>query len=153
MKSHHVIIVVVVLILLAVLIFTAKDKDQIINVNVEDSNENTEPVTNNMPVLGIEGQGVTEMIVVKEFTVSAKNFDFSPSTITVNKGDRVKIIFKNSEGFHDFKIDEYQVATSQLRAPGEEILEFTANKAGNFEFYCSVGTHRQMGMKGTLVVK
>ena len=90
---------------------------------------------------------------VKEFTVSGKNFSFSPSTIRVKKGDRVKVTFVNSEGFHDFVIDEYGVATKQLRSPASEVIEFTANKTGSFEYYCSVGTHRAMGMKGTLIVE
>jgi plastocyanin len=90
---------------------------------------------------------------VKEFIVSGQNFSFTPSTITVKKGDKVKITFKNTLGFHDFKIDEYGLATKQMQAPFEEVLEFTADKEGSFEYYCSVGQHRAMGMKGTLVVE
>ncbi len=90
---------------------------------------------------------------LKEFTVSGKNFSFTPSTITVDQGDRVKITFKNTGGFHDFVINGYGVATKQAQAPFEEVLEFTADKAGSFEYYCSVGSHRAMGMKGILVVQ
>ncbi len=89
---------------------------------------------------------------VKEFVVVGKNFSFAPEMITVKKGDRVKIIFKNSAGFHDFKIDEYGIVTQQTKSPTTEVLEFTADKAGSFEYYCSVGSHRAMGMKGTLKV-
>jgi uncharacterized cupredoxin-like copper-binding protein len=32
-------------------------------------------------------------------------------------------------------------------------VQFVADKTGTFEFYCSVGNHRQMGMVGTLVVQ
>lgn len=90
---------------------------------------------------------------VKEFTISGKNFSFAPSTIIVQKGDKVKITFKNENGFHDFVIDGYGVATKQTQSPTMEVLEFTADKAGSFEYYCSVGSHRQMGMKGTFIVK
>lgn len=90
---------------------------------------------------------------VKEFTISGKNFSFTPSAIKVKKGDKVKITFQNTAGFHDFVIDEYGVATKQAQSPATEVLEFTADKIGSFEYYCSVGTHRQMGMKGTLVVE
>jgi plastocyanin len=90
---------------------------------------------------------------VKEFTVTGKNFSFAPTTLTVKKGDKVKITFKNTQGFHDFKIDQYGVATKQGQAPFEEVLEFTADKAGSFEYYCSVGEHRAMGMVGTLKVE
>src|SRR3990167_9256749 len=32
-------------------------------------------------------------------------------------------------------------------------VEFTADKAGGFEYYCSVGTHRAMGMVGAFIVE
>ncbi|HEY4482716.1 MAG TPA: cupredoxin domain-containing protein [Candidatus Paceibacterota bacterium] len=90
---------------------------------------------------------------VKEFTVTGSNFAFSPSTITVNKGDTVKIIFNNDDGTHDWKVDKLGVATKKLGTGESETVEFVADKAGTFEYYCSVGQHRAMGMKGTLVVK
>lgn len=93
-----------------------------------------------------------ETSTVKEFIVTGQNFSFIPSLITVKRGDRVKITFNNTNGFHDFKIDEFGVATKQAQSPATEVLEFTADKAGSFEYYCSVGSHRMMGMKGTLVV-
>jgi nitrosocyanin len=90
---------------------------------------------------------------VKEFTITGKNFAFAPASITVDKGDRVKITFKNESGFHDFKIDEFGVTTMQMQGPSTQSVEFTADKAGTFHYYCSVGTHRKMGMEGTLIVK
>lgn len=90
---------------------------------------------------------------VKSFTVTGSNFKFDPNTITVNKGDKVKITFVNSAGFHDWKIDEFGAATKQINAPGTEVIEFTADKTGTFEYYCSVGKHREMGMVGKLVVQ
>ena len=71
----------------------------------------------------------------------------------MNKGDRVKIIFKNTQGFHNFVIDRYGLATPQKQSPDTEVLEFTADKVGSFEYYCAVGTHRQQGMRGTLLVE
>lgn len=90
---------------------------------------------------------------VKEFTVTGSSFKFEPNKIEVNKGDKVKITFKNAGGFHDFMIDEFKVAAKQIGSGASETVEFTADKAGTFEFYCSVGNHRAQGMKGTLVVK
>ena len=90
---------------------------------------------------------------VKEFTVSAKNFSFAPNTITVKKGDRVKITLANGDGFHDFVIDEFGVATKKINTGMTETVEFVADKSGSFEYYCSVGSHRMMGMKGTLIVQ
>lgn len=90
---------------------------------------------------------------VKEFTVDGDNFAFSLATMTVKKGDTVRVTFNNVEGFHDWKIDEFNVATSKLNAGGTETVEFVATEAGSFEYYCSVGSHRAMGMKGTLIVE
>jgi len=77
---------------------------------------------------------------------------FSPNEITVNKGDTVRIKITNTKGTHDFKIDEFAVATSQINGGEKATVAFTADKAGSFEYYCSVGNHRTMGMKGTLTV-
>jgi plastocyanin len=90
--------------------------------------------------------------VEKEFTIVAKNFSFNPSTVSVNKGDRLKITVKNVGGFHDLKIDGFGVATKRISDGAEDVVEFTADKTGSFEYYCSVGTHRAMGMKGALTV-
>lgn len=90
---------------------------------------------------------------VKEFTVTGSKFKFEPTKISVKKGDKVRVIFKNAEGVHDFTIDEFKVKTKQLKEKESETVEFVADKTGSFEYYCSVGTHRTMGMKGTLIVE
>lgn len=90
---------------------------------------------------------------VKEFTITGSPFKFDKTTVSVNKGDKVKITFVNSNGMHDFVIDDFNVKTKVLQAGAQETVEFTADKAGTFEYYCSVGNHRAQGMKGTLVVQ
>lgn len=89
---------------------------------------------------------------LKEFEVDGTNFKFSLLKIEVNKGDVVRIVFTSQEGFHDWKIDEFGVATNQIQAGQQETIEFVADQAGQFEYYCSVGNHRALGMVGTLVV-
>ncbi len=90
---------------------------------------------------------------VREFTIHASNFTFSVPTMSVKSGDTVRLTFVNDEGFHDFRIDEFGVATKQIGAGAAETVEFVANQSGNFEYYCSVGSHRALGMKGTLTVE
>lgn len=115
--------------------------------------ENSGSVESPMPVPTDSGGSKTqEMIVVKEFTVTGSNYAFVPTTLTVKKGDTVKIVFKNSGGFHDFVIDEFNVSSGRINGGEETAFEFVADRAGTFEYYCSVGTHRAMGMKGTLTV-
>ena len=88
----------------------------------------------------------------KTFTITNQGFTFNPKTMTVKKGDRVKITYTNAGGTHDVRIDGYDVGTKVLQANQTETFEFIADEAGTFEFYCSVGNHRAMGMKGSFVV-
>jgi plastocyanin len=90
---------------------------------------------------------------VKAFTVNSNNFKFAPTTIKVKKGDTVRITLNNTGGIHDLVIDEFDVRTKQLPNAGTDTVEFVADKVGTFEYYCSVGNHRQMGMVGTLTVE
>lgn len=90
---------------------------------------------------------------IKSFTVEGSSFKFVPEVIKVKKGDNVTITFRSVGGTHDFAIDEFDVKTNQIGDGEEEDVDFIADKVGTFEFYCSVGNHRQMGMVGELVVE
>lgn len=112
------------------------------NTNVETkANSNTDTPTNTAT-----GQ-------TKTFNVNGDNFKFAPNEIKVNEGDTVVINFKNTGGFHDWVLDEFNAKTQQLGDGASETVTFVANKKGTFEYYCSVGQHRQMGMKGNLIVE
>lgn len=89
----------------------------------------------------------------KTFTVKGSNFTFSPLEIRVKRGDQVKVVFVNEEGFHDWVLDEFNARTPQIGAGATAEVRFTADKVGTFEYYCSVGSHRAMGMVGKLVVE
>ena len=90
---------------------------------------------------------------VKEFTVVATPFKFDIAEIKVKKGDKVKVVFKNDKGTHDWVIDEFNIRTKVLEAGQTDTVEFIADKSGSFEYYCSVDNHRQMGMVGKLIVE
>ena len=78
--------------------------------------------------------------VVKEYTVvSLKDrWEFSPESIEVDQGDRVKLTVINEDDYdHGFAIDAFGISQ---RLPANETinLEFVATKSGEFPFYCSV---------------
>lgn len=89
----------------------------------------------------------------KTFNITGHNFAFSSSEIRVKKGDTAKINFESTGGFHDFSVDGYNVKTQQVNPGTPTSVEFVADKAGTFEFFCSVGSHRAMGMSGKLIVE
>ena len=88
----------------------------------------------------------------RSFVITAQNYSFSPSTITVKKGDTVSITLKNAGGTHDLTIDEFNKATPRTNAGQQATITFIADKEGSFEYYCSIGPHRALGMKGILTV-
>ena len=86
-------------------------------------------------------------------TIFAKNYEFSKTEIQVKQGDKVKIIFASLEGTHNWGIDEYNIRTKDVSKGQGVSVEFTADKAGTFQYYSSVGDDRANGMVGTLVVE
>lgn len=87
------------------------------------------------------------------FEVRGTNFAFDVSEIRVKEGDTVTINFESNDGFHDWVVDEFDAATEQVRPGTKTSVTFVADKAGTYEYYCSVGSHREQGMVGTLVVE
>ena len=143
MKNTHIVILVVVLLAIgAWFVFGKSKKAEAPASQIQTESQSQSSTTN-----------TSSASAVKEFTVTGQNFSFSPSMITVKKGDRVKITFQNTSGFHNFVIDEFGVATPTKKSPDTEVIEFTADKIGSFQYYCAVGSHKAMGMWGTLKVE
>ena len=91
--------------------------------------------------------------IKKEFSIIAKNWEFNPSQIIVNKNDIVKLKIKSIDVKHDISIPEFNIS-SDLNPNQETIIEFKADKTGVFTFYCSI--YCGLGhdnMDGVLIVK
>lgn len=102
----------------------------------------------NMPVASVSPNSP-----VKEFNVSAKEFSYTPSSITVSKGDTVKINFTNNgTTAHNFTISDLGIASKTIN-PGEtDTVTFAASQTGNFTYFCSIDSHESLGLKGTLTI-
>ena len=90
---------------------------------------------------------------VKEFRIEARQFTFNPSTIEVNKGDKVRLIVTSVDVPHGFAIEEYGI-NERLDVGKPKVIEFTADKEGAFTAFCSVfcGSGHS-NMKGKIIVK
>jgi nitrite reductase (NO-forming) len=84
-----------------------------------------------------------------EITVTAKFATFEPATITVAKGQTVKLTVTSTDTRHTFTIDELGIDIA-VGAGQTATKEFTVEQAGTFAFYCAVPGHRGAGMEGTL---
>lgn len=85
-----------------------------------------------------------------EYDLLALNYVFSPEELVVPKGKPVKI-FVDNIGEHTFTIDKLGVNVPLRKR--FEVIEFTPEKAGTFEFYCSMPGHKEAGMVGMLRVE
>ena len=88
--------------------------------------------------------------------LAVSNYKFSQDQLTVKAGQTVTIKLQNTEGFHDLVIDELGAASEQIGTGQETSVTFTVPESAagqTYEYYCSVGNHRELGMVGLLVIE
>ena len=90
---------------------------------------------------------------VFEATILAGGFYYDIEEIKVKEGDTVRLTLRSVEGSHNFALDEFGVESPVVSGDEETVIEFVADKKGTFEYYCSVGSHRELGQVGTLIVE
>ena len=89
----------------------------------------------------------------REFTITAKDFHYSPDRIEVTQDDLVKLTIRSEDLAHSFTIDEYRIV-KRVPANGVTTFEFRADRAGTFAFYCNLTSDPgHATMKGQLVVR
>lgn len=95
-----------------------------------------------------------EIAKARIIVVEGSEFKFDPSSITVEKGEKINLVFKNIGKFpHNFVVDELGITSKTINGGEEDSVEFVVEKSGTFSMYCSVGNHRQQGMEGEVIVE
>lgn len=92
---------------------------------------------------------------VVSLQMDAFEYGYSSTSLAAKPGDTIRIMLNNTgQMTHDFVIDELNVRSKILESGESETIEFTIpnNAANSYTFYCSVGSHRDMGMEGTIQV-
>jgi plastocyanin len=87
----------------------------------------------------------------KAIVISATNARFSATTLTADHGT-VTVDFTNNDLFwHTFTVPALGV---DIRTPvkGHGQVSFNA-PPGSYEFFCGIPGHKQIGMKGTLIIQ
>lgn len=82
----------------------------------------------------------------------ARQFEFEPSTVTVEQGTRVQLTLTTEDVAHGLALPEFGV--SERIEPGETVeVEFIADKAGTYIYFCNVYCGTGHGnMKGRFIV-
>ena len=108
--------------------------------NNNDQNNNGQNNDNN------DNQDLTDL----EIDMKAGNYFYDDDLITAKPGQTVKITFTEVSGSHNIVIDE--IGLEQGIISGTLVTFIAPMQAGDYKFYCSVGNHEEMGMKGILRV-
>ncbi len=90
---------------------------------------------------------------VREIRMTARKYRFDPQEIRVREGERVRLLITALDRKHGIRIKEFGVKTV-LEKGKETVVEFVAERAGEYKFKCSVRCswgHRRM--KGKLIVE
>lgn len=75
-------------------------------------------------------------------------------TLHAKVGDVVEVhLSVDAAVMHDFAVPDLHVHSAHAGKPGEVVVvRFKADKAGTFDYYCTLPGHREAGMAGKLVV-
>lgn len=155
-KGFNPMIVVVIIVLVALIgaaVMMAGKKSSNNSAKEEMTETTQEPTAVAMKATTTTTPATSEaMTGVQTINMEAGSFYYKPNVITVKKGQKVQIVFKAVSMMHNFNIDELNVHGQTTKSGDTSTFEFTADKVGSFEYYCSIANHRQMGQVGTLTV-
>ncbi|HEX2850629.1 MAG TPA: cupredoxin domain-containing protein [Acidimicrobiales bacterium] len=87
----------------------------------------------------------------RRIDVSAKSFQFDPSTITAKPGEDLAIALTSKDAVHDFVVEhtDFKIEAGKGKTT---VGGLRLDKPGTYTFYCSIPGHRSAGMHGTIVV-
>jgi heme/copper-type cytochrome/quinol oxidase subunit 2 len=89
----------------------------------------------------------------REFTVTARDYSFSPNRVEAQQDDLIKLTVQSADNAYGFTIDDYRVS-KRVPAGGSTVIEFRADRAGTFPFYSNLSNDsRHTQMRGQLVVR
>ncbi len=118
----------------------------------EESEEKSEEKTQVKTEVTVQTRTEVPASEIKNFKIGAKDFTFTPNTITVKEGETVQIDLSSVDQTYGLVIPDFGV--NKVVNPGAPVrIEFVANKKGNFTFRCSVMCGENPSqMSGTLTV-
>ena len=92
--------------------------------------------------------------VVGEVELTATEFKFDPSMVELAKtGEMTFTLVNDGQLTHALEIEGQGIEEESDEIDGGATTDLTVDlEAGEYEFYCPVGNHREQGMEGTIVV-
>jgi nitrite reductase (NO-forming) len=99
-----------------------------------------------------ESKPATASQLAADLRIAASEFVFDQPTLQVEPGQKVHLSLDNRGAIqHNLHVQGSNVALEAN--PGQVVQgDFTFDKAGTYEFFCSIPGHKDAGMKGKLIV-
>ncbi len=127
---------------------------------VEDLLVNPNPVEEEAEDLFIDDEPETPFVgevqdlpSVREILMIAQKYEFIPETVTVQEGERVRLVIESTDVDHGISIPAFGI-NENLEAGKTTTFEFVADTKGEFPMICSIFCGTGHGsMRGTLVVE
>jgi plastocyanin len=91
---------------------------------------------------------------VVNYSIEISNYKFAPAELQAKPGQTLHLTIMDKAGSHDFVAPALNIS-SGIFTPGEtKVIDVVIpqNAASEYEFFCSVSGHKEMGMKGKIVV-
>lgn len=130
----------------------AESSSSVSSAMMEDSSSVTVQSSAAMSDESISAETTGETESSRVILITAEDWQFSPSTIVVERGEDVVLEITGVEGRHGFAIPELGI--NQAINPGETVrITLDTSTAGEFAFRCSIPCgpgHRDM--VGTIVI-
>ncbi len=97
--------------------------------------------------------GLAAEPAVREVRISAKKFEFTPSSVTARVGEPIMLLLSSEDRIHGFKMPDFNLRTDIV--PGVvTAVQLTPDRAGSFSYFCDIfcgDGHEDMG--GTILVE
>lgn len=101
------------------------------------------------------GKGEARIAPGGSVRVTAREYGFSPARITVTGPGRVRFVVRDAGSLpHDLRLRDSRgrdLGGTPAFTSGTRSATFTLSP-GRYVYYCSIGDHEKLGMRGTLVV-
>lgn len=84
-------------------------------------------------------------------TVSASEFRFDPSAVSVPEGG--SLVLRNAGSApHNLYVEGTEVKTADVQPGDQTTVDISSLAAGQYTFFCNIAGHRSAGMEGTLTI-
>lgn len=106
------------------------------------------------PTSGPGATGPAATLPAGTYAVEAKNYSFTPSTISVPAGEVTFQVTNAGTEEHEFEIFKGDTVVDEIEGlvPGLTKDLTVTLAAGDYQFKCLLNGHDQLGMTGTLTV-